>query len=282
MDFTVGQRAEHRPGGALVGRTQQADEPTAIAPKTGSSSHTREQRPRLHVGGVELDRSDGQRTQGVGQARPVGRRRRGIGRTPDASVDRADVDNAGVRRVCRDRIDGPDDFAVGDVLDLAVVGGAGAESAPLRRRAGKCSERTRQKACGSRRSDCSGHMDPLFVGRPQPCASLLAHSTLSTAKCLGRGLRRAKGHPRVALRGNAVCSTHVRADWVSRPSSVHGFETVGEDAVTHYEGHRHHGNWPCRVVAGDAYIAKVGRIDQPAGIHRHHEVGSTRGGNTSG
>jgi hypothetical protein len=63
---------------------------------------------RLHIGGVEFDGADLDPAQGVAQAPPVQCHRSRSGGSPDATVDRSDIEHAGIGRMHSDGIDDAD------------------------------------------------------------------------------------------------------------------------------------------------------------------------------
>jgi hypothetical protein len=107
------------PARAAVGGAQQARAQAAEAAEARPQADAGHQRLVPRVGGVELERADGQRRLEVGELLPLDLARRGVGRLPDAAVDGADVERLGRRRMGGDDVDGAHRLVAGDdVLDL--------------------------------------------------------------------------------------------------------------------------------------------------------------------
>src|SRR5262249_42537351 len=91
-----------RPGGAAIGGKQQAIERTAISGFAGEATEAGQQGPMSRVGEVQVEGTDRQAGEAVGQGRP-GRSRGAagvvVGRLPDPAAGGADVKDVAVQGV---------------------------------------------------------------------------------------------------------------------------------------------------------------------------------------
>src|SRR4029450_3663732 len=113
---------ERRPGGAPVRGAQQPDERPADAAETAEAPRPGNQGPTGAVGRIQLQGAERQRLLRIGELLPGRPRVPGVPRPPDATVDRAHVDDIGVRRVGGDRLDGAHPLPIRDAFDLATRG----------------------------------------------------------------------------------------------------------------------------------------------------------------